>query len=161
MDTAHIIGPWRAMLRAQAAVVDKLAAELNDEVGLPLAWYEVLLILEESPSGRLRMHELADSLVLSRSAVTRFVDRMVAANLVERLACDSDGRGFELTKTEEGDQLFRKAGRIHLRGIREHFSAHVEPAEAAAIETAMLRVRAALAPDRHQESAPTTAADAR
>ena len=148
------------MLQAQAAVVDRLEAEMNDAVGLPLAWYEVLLMLEEAPTGRLRMHELAELLVLSRSAVTRFVDRMVAAGLVERLVCDSDGRGYELAMTDGGRQMFRRAGRIHLRGIRQHFAAHVAADEAAVIETAMLRVRAALTADPSPDNAPTAAADA-
>lgn len=160
MNNAQVIGPWRAMLQAQAAVVDKLEAEMNEEVGLPLAWYEVLLMLEESPTGRLRMHQLAELLVLSRSAITRFVDRMVKADLVERLACDSDGRGFELAMTDGGRRLFRRAGRVHLRGIREHFGAHVEPDEAAVIEAAMLRVRAAQMAQRSTDIPSTSTADA-
>jgi DNA-binding MarR family transcriptional regulator len=141
-DTAEIAA-WRTLLEAHAAVVDLLAKEMKTEAGLALGWYEVLLYLEESPQGRLRMHELADSLLLSRSAVTRFVDRMERAGLVSRSACSSDRRGQEVVMTDAGRALFRKAGRIHLRGIREHFVAHLRASEAAVVERVMRRIAAA------------------
>lgn len=145
----QIVGPWRALLRAQKAVLDQLAREMEAEAGLPLGWYEVLLYLEESPNSRLRMHELANSLLLSRSAVTRFVDRMETAALVERVQCSSDRRGLELVMTESGRRMFRKAGRVHLRGIRDHFAKHLTPEESAVLEKAMTRVleAAVAAPD--------------
>jgi len=136
----QIVGPWRSLLRAQKAVLDLLAREMEAATGLPLGWYEVLLHLQESPSGRLRMHELADSLLLSRSAVTRFVDRMETADLVERVQCPSDRRGLELMMTANGRQLFRKAGRVHLCGIHEHFAEHLTSEEAVVLERAMTRV---------------------
>jgi len=70
---------WRTLLIVHAEVVDRLAAELRAVHDLPLSWYEVLLYLHESPEGRLRMHELAESLLLSRSSATRFVERMERA----------------------------------------------------------------------------------
>lgn len=160
VKSSHYLGPWRALLRAHAAVIDKLTAEMKDEIGLPIGWYEVLLFLEEAPTGRLRMHELADSLVLSRSAVTRFADRMEAADLVTRITYDADRRGFELAMTDEGRSVFRRAGRIHLRGIAEHFAAHIEPAEAAAIESAMTRVLLAASSDAASQTAAEAAAAA-
>lgn len=147
------VGPWRALLRAYAAVINRLEHELASEVGLPLGWYGVLLHLSESPDGRLRMHELADSLLLSRSALTRFVDRMENAGLVRRVACPVDGRGLEVVMTEAGRALFQKAGRVHLRGIKQHFSAHLEKGEAAVIERAMSRVLAAMESDRDGDAA--------
>ncbi len=148
----EIVDPWRALLRAQTAVLDRLAGEMEAEVGLPLAWYEVLLHLQESPTGRLRMHELADSLLLSRSAATRFVDRMEAASLVERVRCPSDRRGLELMMTVSGRKMFLEAGRVHLRGIREHFATHITPDEAAVLTQAMARVltAAGTSPDADQ-----------
>ena len=145
MGTAKdpILRPWRAMLEAHAALVDVLGAEMEDETGLPLNWYEVLLHLSESPTGRLRMHELADSLLLSRSAVTRFVDRMETAGFVARVSCESDRRGLHLVMTDNGADAFQKAARVHLRGIREHFGVHLTPEEAQTIEAAMTRVAGA------------------
>lgn len=131
------------MIRAQAAVLDRLAKEMEGEANLPLGWYEVLLHLQESPTGRLRMHELADSLLLSRSAATRFVDRMETADLVKRVQCPSDRRGLELVMTESGRRMFLRAGRVHLRGIEEHFAQHLTAEEAAVLRRAMTRVLAA------------------
>ena len=83
----EIVEPWRKLLRAQKAVLDHLADEMEAEAGLPLGWYEVLLHLQESPTGRLRMHEIADSLLLSRSAEE--LDRPLQAKLVQyALCCD-------------------------------------------------------------------------
>lgn len=139
------MAPWRKLLQAQKAVLDRLESEMEAEAGLPLGWYEVLLYLQESPTGRLRMHELADSLLLSRSAATRFIDRMETADLVERVQCPSDRRGLELVMTESGREMFRKAGRVHLRGIQEHFAAHLTAEESTVLERAMERVLAAVA----------------
>lgn len=147
------VAAWRTLLEAHAAVVDRLGDEMEAEAGLPLGWYEVLLYLAEAPDGRLRMHELADSLLLSRSAVTRFVDRMQAAELVERVTCASDGRGFEIVMTELGRRTFRRAGRIHLRGIREHFITHVTAREAAVITAALGRVAEAVNESRGGDQA--------
>ena len=136
----QIVGPWRKMLRAQTAVLKRLEKEMEDEAGLPLGWYEVLLHLQESPTGRLRMHELAESLLLSRSAATRFVDRMETADLVERVQCPSDRRGLELVMTESGRRMFLRAGRVHLRGIEAHFARYLSADESAVLERAMARV---------------------
>jgi DNA-binding MarR family transcriptional regulator len=140
---AELLAPWRAFFEAHRNVVNVLGREMEETTGLPLSWYEVLLHLQEAPQRRLRMHELADLMLLSRSAVTRFVDRMEAGGLVERVACPSDKRGLEVVMTAEGEAMFRKAGRVHLRGIAEHFSAHLTPEEAAVVGEAMSRVKAA------------------
>ena len=116
---------------------------MEREAGLSLGWYEVLLHLEESPEGQLRMSELADSMLLSRSAATRFVDRMESAGLVARSECESDRRGHDVTMTRQGREMFRKAGRIHLRGIKEHFAAHLSQEEATVLERTMRRIAAA------------------
>jgi len=139
----RIIAPWRALLESHSLVVDILAREMKVATGLSIGWYEVLLHLSDAPGQRLRMHEIADSMLLSRSAVTRFVDRMERADLVERSVCESDRRGFELVMTEHGREQFVAAGRVHLKGIREHFSQHLTSAEAEVIERALGRVTAA------------------
>ena len=73
---------WRLFLTAHHEVIDTLSRELERETGLPLTWYEVLLYLKQAPDRQLRMHELAESLLLSRSAMTRFVDRIERAGYV-------------------------------------------------------------------------------
>lgn len=135
---------WRQFLAAHSGIISVMAKELEEEVDLPLAWYEVLLYLRESDEGRLRMHELADSLLLSRSAVTRFVDRMEKSGLVCRRECDSDGRGIFVTLTEEGSQKFDEAAPIHLRGISDHFARCLSEDEAEMMSAVLSRVIARL-----------------
>jgi DNA-binding MarR family transcriptional regulator len=76
------------------------------------------------------MHELAESLLVSRSATTRFIDRMEGAGLVQRRSCDSDRRGTFVALTDEGRRVLAQAAPIHLRGIQEHFSGHLSQREA-------------------------------
>jgi len=133
---------WRLFLEAHARVVDRLGRELEAERDLPLTWYEVLLYLDRN-GGRLRMHELAESLLLSRSATTRFVDRIEDAGLVARMTCPSDRRGTFVVLTDEGRVVFRGAAPVHLRGIDEHFTRHLTTEEAGAMAAALERVLAA------------------
>lgn len=141
--TADQLAAWRAFLTAHAAVVDRLGREMEGEIGLPLSWYEVMLHIYEAEGQRLRMHELADSLLLSRSAATRFVDRMEQAGLLHRVECSSDRRGTFVALTDRGLQLFRAAGPVHLRGIEEHFADHIDGEEAAQLADMMERLTAA------------------
>ncbi|MCJ7726788.1 MAG: MarR family transcriptional regulator [Acidimicrobiia bacterium] len=131
---------WRMLLTAHAAVVSILSAEMEEGFGIPLGWYEVLLYLHEAEGNRLRMSELAESLLLSRSAATRFVDRMQDAGLVRRESDASDGRGTNVVMTPEGSALFGRAAPVHLAGIRRHFTDHLGDAEAAAMLAALGRV---------------------
>jgi DNA-binding MarR family transcriptional regulator len=134
-------------LTAHARVVDHLSHELEARTGLPLGWYEVLLYLREAPGGRLRMHELAESLLLSRSAVTRFIDRMVASGLVQRTTCDTDRRGVVVEATERGEQVFREAAPVHLEGVARHFTDLIGDQEADVLAAVLERVaRAATGP---------------
>ena len=136
------------MLTAHAELIDRLAKEMESSTGLPLNWYEVLLYLREAPDERLRMHQLAESLLLSRSAATRFVDRMQEAGLVERIPCMVDGRGTNVTLTDAGRRAFAEAAPIHLEGIRRHFADVLTSDEAATLEGIMVKLRRALHPER-------------
>ena len=115
------LNAWRGMLRVHSAMVSRLDAELEREHGLPLTSYEVLLKLAEAPDSALRMGELADHLFLSRSGLTRLIDRLVKAGLVERTNCESDRRGSFARLTATGRQRFDEARPTHLNGVREHF----------------------------------------
>ena len=112
---------WRAFLGAHAAVTSKLSVELKDAHDLPLTWYDVLVQLEEA-GGSLRMHELAARLLLSRSATTRFVDRLERAGLISRQACPSDRRGTFVVLTDTGRDQLRTAAPDHLDGVRRVFA---------------------------------------
>ena len=112
---------WRAFLRAHARVVRELERELQGEEQLALTDYDVLVQLAAEGEHRLRMSELADRLLLSRSGATRLIDRLVAEGLVERASCESDRRGQWAALTPAGYERLRRASPTHLRGVAEHF----------------------------------------
>src|SRR3712207_1963939 len=120
------LGAWRGMLRAHAALVRALDAELEQAHGLPLTHYDVLIYLRAAPGRRLRMAELADSVLLSRSGVTRLVDRLERDGLLVRDTCTSDGRGCFAVLTDKGEALLQQARATHLDGVRERFLRHFE-----------------------------------
>lgn len=112
---------WIAFLRAHAAVTRRLEAELQAERGLSLADYDALVQLAIADGRRLRMSELADQVVLSRSGVSRLVDRLAARGLAVRRACPTDARGSWAELTPDGLDLLRSAAPVHLRGVDAHF----------------------------------------
>ena len=113
---------WRTFLRAHAMLVRRLEAELVAEHDLPLASYDVLVQLSEATDRRLRMTELADRVLLSRSGLTRLVDRLVRDGLVERQACPDDARGMLAVLTPAGLDRLREAWPTHRRGVAAHVS---------------------------------------
>jgi DNA-binding MarR family transcriptional regulator len=115
------LAAWRGFLRVHAALVRELDAELVAEHGLPLVSYEVLLYLDVAPGGALRMSDLAESVLLSRSGITRLVDRLVADGLVERARCPEDRRGQLAVITLAGRERLHGARPTHLDGIRRRF----------------------------------------
>jgi DNA-binding MarR family transcriptional regulator len=121
---AEELGAWRGMLRAHSALTKALDAELVRAHGLPLSSYEVLLFLADSPKGQMRMSELADGVLLSRSGLTRLVDRMQREGLLRRERCEDDARGWFAAITPKGRDLFTRARKTHLDGVRERFLAH-------------------------------------
>jgi DNA-binding MarR family transcriptional regulator len=115
------LAAWRGMLRVHAAMTRALDAELTRRHGLPLTSYEVLLFLADAPAGRMRMAELADSVLLSRSGLTRLVDRLEREGLLRREQCEDDARGWFAAITDRGRAVFDEARQTHLDGVRELF----------------------------------------
>ena len=134
------LGPWRAFLEAHARLARRLDEELRVEHGLSLAEYDALLHLARVPGRRLRMNQLADRVLLSRSGITRLIDRLVAGGLVSRAHCSSDARGAEAVLTDAGYRRLRTASRTHLRGVNEHFLAVIDPEDLDAIGRALSTV---------------------
>jgi DNA-binding MarR family transcriptional regulator len=130
---------WKAFLHAQAALIRTLDRELEAEQGLPITFFDVLAQLSQA-GGQLRMSELADAVLLSRSGVTRLVDRMERAGLVRREACATDRRASYATLTPEGKRAFRQAKPVHLRGIADHFARHLSDEEAKTLAAALGRM---------------------
>ena len=115
------LAAWRGMLRAHAELTRELDAELARDHDMPLSSYEVLLYLNDSDGGRMRMSELADSVLLSRSGLTRLVDRLEREGLLKRERCESDARGLFAEITPEGRRAFGAARQTHLDGVRRVF----------------------------------------
>ena len=115
------MGAWAGFLRAHATLVRELDAELTERHGLALTSYDVLVQLDSAPQNRLRMSELADAVLLSRSGLTRLVGRLEAAGMVERAGCKDDLRGAWAVLTPEGARRLAEARETHRRGVRERF----------------------------------------
>ena len=131
---------WRAFLKAHAVVLDKIDRELAEAKQIPLSSYDVLIELYEAPERRLRMHELASRVVLSRSGLTRLVDRLEAEGLLVRERSGSDRRGAYAVITEEGIAALRRSWPVYARGIQQHFARWLSDEEARVLETALGRV---------------------
>lgn len=138
------VATWRRFLIAHARLERLLDDDLRAEHDLSLAEYDALLQLAEAPGRRLRMHQLADRVLLSRSGVTRLIDRLVLDGSVERDPCASDARGAEAVLTPAGLARLRTASATHLRGIADHFVEAIEPSDFEAVDRAMLDVLAAV-----------------
>ena len=130
---------WRTFLTAHATVIRRLEAELEEHESLALSDFDVLVQLNAA-GGTLRMRDLAESVLLSRSGLTRRVDRLEAAGYVSRLACETDRRGSFAKLTDAGRERLQHALPIHVRGIEEHFLAQLDAGELAAIQTTLAKI---------------------
>jgi DNA-binding MarR family transcriptional regulator len=125
--TSAELAVWRGFLRVHTALAKQLDAELEAAHGLPLSSYDVLINLQAAPDRRLRMADLAERALLSRSGMTRLVDRLERQGLLARDTCASDARGCFAVLTDAGEALLAKARPTHLEGVREKFLAHLQP----------------------------------
>lgn len=120
---------WRGMLRAHAALAKALDAQLEAAHGLQLSSYEVLMYLADAEEQRMRMCDLASSILLSRSGLTRLVDRLAREGLIERVACHDDARGQFAKLTPAGREKLDAARVTHLAGVRALFLDRFTPDE--------------------------------
>jgi DNA-binding MarR family transcriptional regulator len=130
---------WRSLLRAHATLVRQLETDLEKETGLPLADFDVLAQLAEA-GGELRMGELADRALISRSGMTRRVARLVAEGLVRRANAGADARGVVVVLTDAGVARLTETAPVHLRGVRDLFVARLNDQELAVLKTALDKV---------------------
>jgi DNA-binding MarR family transcriptional regulator len=151
-DSVDRVAPWAALLRVHAAVVPKLARALQD-VGLPISWYDVLLVLNAAPDRRLRMTELGSRAVLSREQVSRVVTELERAGLVERQPNPDDKRSSFAVITTVGRDRLRAAAPTYLAAIERHYARHLTDRELTTITRALGKVLVA-------EEGPTSVPDA-
>jgi DNA-binding MarR family transcriptional regulator len=121
LPEAHL-DAWRALLNSHAVLIGRVEDALG-EAGLPpLAWYDVLWPLHRAPGRRLRMRDLTrEVVILGRSGLTRLVDRLEAARMLERLPVADDARGVEIAITADGSRVLRRMWPIYERVLRNHF----------------------------------------
>ena len=131
---------WLTLVQANSLLLDLLEADLMASHGMPLGWFEVLVQLTSAPDSRLKMQELAHSVLLSKSGVTRLVDRMEAAGLVARAACPTDRRAVYAVVTPEGREALRVALPRHLESLAERFTNHLTPGELNMLRTTLQKV---------------------
>jgi DNA-binding MarR family transcriptional regulator len=134
------LATWAMFLRTHAAVVSRLEREMDHERRLPLAWYDVLLELNAAPDRRLRMQDLGNRVVLSRSRVSRIVDELTRAGFTRREPDPIDRRGSHAVLTHAGRDALRSAAPIYLRGITEHFTSHLDDRQLRTVHDALARV---------------------
>lgn len=128
------IAAWRNFLTAHARITRRLDDELQAAHGMSLAEYDALLQIAHAPGRRVRMNVLAERVILSRSGVTRLVDRLEAAGSVARAACASDARGQEAVLTQLGLDRLRRAAPTHLDGVRRYFLDRLDADDLAALD---------------------------
>ena len=133
---------WRAMLEVHQRLTVEMDSHLRAEHGMPLQWYDVLVHLTEAGEP-LRMRDLAERTLFSRTECTRVVARMEAAGLVVKRPDPDDGRGVYAGITEEGIEALRQATRTHLGDVERSFTSHLDDREATTIAQALWRVATA------------------
>ena len=125
LRTTEASETFRALLTVMRRVEELLAEEMDTETDVTLQHYGILLTLSQADGAVMRPSELADALPLTRSGTTRLIDRLEVEGLVERRSCVSDRRGNLVALTPQGEEIFRQAGRVHLRGINEHIGSRL------------------------------------
>ncbi|GAA2209983.1 MarR family transcriptional regulator [Nonomuraea monospora] len=146
--TAGELAVWRMLQRAQVRVTRHLESELLVAHALPLASYEVLAQLAEAPHRRLRMNDLAERVLLSRSGLTRLIDRLQRDGLAVREACADDARGLFAVLTDRGAARLAEATPTYLRGIRRQFLDMLDAGELAQVRRLLAKLEDGLGSPR-------------
>ncbi|MBZ0284341.1 MAG: MarR family transcriptional regulator [Anaerolineae bacterium] len=134
------LNAWRSFITAHARLIETIDRELAAADCVPLHWYDVLVELVEVPERRLRMSDLARKVVLSRSGLTRLVDKLEKAGLLARASSPEDGRGAYAVLTEAGHDALRKAWPIYAQGIQTHFAQYLSADEAHVFAKVLTRI---------------------
>ncbi|MCU1667649.1 MAG: transcriptional regulator, MarR family [Blastococcus sp.] len=124
---------WRAWLNSSMLLADRLDRELTREAGIPHGYYEILVQLSETPGRMMRMSELADRCLSSRSRLSHAVSRLEERGWIRRQVCESDGRGQLAVLTDDGFEALEAAAPIHVEGVRTHLFDQLSPEQVAAM----------------------------
>jgi DNA-binding MarR family transcriptional regulator len=128
------------LVQVHRRLTDTLGRELEQSVGIPLVFFDVLIHVGAAPDGRLTMSRLSTDVALTTGGITRLVDRMVGAGLVARENCPNDRRSIHVVLTPEGRAVLERAVAAHMDGIERHLMAHLDGSDRAALESALNKV---------------------
>lgn len=128
LSKAHNLA-WRKFLTAHVILIEQIERDLAQAKLPQLSWYDVLFALSEASEHKLRLHELAQAVLLSRSNLTRLVDRLEVAGLIYRESCEIDRRGAFAVITVEGIAMLDRMWSVYGRGIERYFACHLDPTE--------------------------------
>jgi DNA-binding MarR family transcriptional regulator len=131
---------WGSLLRLHASLVPRFDEAVRSATGLPLAWYDVLLELAYAPDGRLRIGDLGDRVVLSRSRVSRVVDEMAGRGLLSKEGDPTDGRSSYAVLTATGRTRFKAAAAVYVRAIEQQFAADLTSDELRQLTALLARI---------------------
>lgn len=134
---------WRAFITAHAEIISAIERRLEREGYLPLTSYDVLVALSETPGHRLRMRDLARYVILSRSALTRLVDRLERQGLLARERSGEDRRGAYAVLTAAGQRELERTWPVYGQEIQRHFARHLSDEESSVLQRLMARIAAA------------------
>ena len=132
---------WGALTRTHSAIVQRLQEALAAGDLPPLPWYEVLATVADAPEQRLKMGELAESLVITRGGLTKLVDRLIKAGLMERTFCETDRRVSYATLLPAGEEMLEEMRPVVIAELRSAFSANLSVGEAEGLRDTLERVR--------------------
>ncbi|BAU15409.1 putative transcriptional regulator [Leptolyngbya sp. NIES-3755] len=135
---------WRLFLTVHAKLLDRIEAKFAEAELPPLEWYDVLLTLKEAPDQQLRLSDLADKVLLSRSNLTRLTDRLEAAGLLQRKRCPDDRRGAYAVLTDAGVAMQERMWKVYAASIVEYFGRHLSTEEAQLMQQTFTRMIVAL-----------------
>jgi DNA-binding MarR family transcriptional regulator len=138
-ERLHLMG---LIVRSHRLLTDRLGRELEQDVGIPLVFFDVLINVGAAPDGRVTMSRLSNDIALTTGGVTRLVDRMVDAGLVERQACPSDRRSIHVVLTAEGRSVLDRAIAAHIEGIDRHLMTHLSDTDRTNLATALTKILA-------------------
>ena len=128
LSKAHNLA-WRKFLTAHLTLIEHIEQDLAAAELPPLSWYDVLFALSEAPEHKLRLHELAQAVLLSRSNITRLVDRLERAGLLQREQCKRDRRGAFAVITEAGLEMLERMWSVYGAGIAKYFACYLDATE--------------------------------
>jgi len=146
--SAHEVATWRTFLTAHTRAVAWIEFELEEHDLVPLEWYDLLVAIQLAPDHRLRMMDVAQSLLLTRSNATRLVDKLETRGLIRRNRLDVDRRGMAAVLTAAGREALRRAWPVYAQGIRRYFISHLSRRERQTVASALGKVAGQPQPSR-------------